>query len=197
MSWLQKYLYACVISVSNDSLLDKLWVFQWYICDRPLLSSSSLCVLPWNAKESKFWAPELSHSFGLFKTSHENRTECHVIKFSNSSRTAPIEYMYTLNLFVFEGFQGHTLYVIYNLQCAGTYPFWISKWYCLFQESYVWELYQQRCWDFFPVGECFRKLYEDELAASWATLTHHRITKYVYNVLGVCPLVLVTLSCFV
>jgi hypothetical protein len=37
----------------------------------------------------------------------------------------------------------------------------------VFQESYVWELYQQRCWDFFPVGECFRKLYEDELAASW------------------------------
>ncbi|XP_048731868.2 ryanodine receptor-like isoform X6 [Ostrea edulis] len=30
------------------------------------------------------------------------------------------------------------------------------------QESYVWELYQQRCWDFFPVGDCFRKQYEDE-----------------------------------
>jgi hypothetical protein len=32
------------------------------------------------------------------------------------------------------------------------------------QESYVWGLYQQRCWDFFPVGECFRKQYEDELS---------------------------------
>ncbi|ESO90186.1 hypothetical protein LOTGIDRAFT_123762 [Lottia gigantea] len=31
------------------------------------------------------------------------------------------------------------------------------------QESYVWEMYQQRCWDFFPVGECFRKQYENEL----------------------------------
>ncbi|XP_072171379.1 ryanodine receptor 2-like [Diadema setosum] len=32
------------------------------------------------------------------------------------------------------------------------------------QESYVWQLYQQRCWDFFPVGDCFRKQYEDEQA---------------------------------
>ncbi|OON18966.1 EF hand, partial [Opisthorchis viverrini] len=31
------------------------------------------------------------------------------------------------------------------------------------QESYVWELYQQRCWDFFPIGDCFRKQYEEEL----------------------------------
>jgi len=31
------------------------------------------------------------------------------------------------------------------------------------QETYVWELYQQRSWDFFPVGECFRKQYENEL----------------------------------
>ncbi|GFR86965.1 ryanodine receptor 44F, partial [Elysia marginata] len=31
------------------------------------------------------------------------------------------------------------------------------------QETYVWEMYQQRCWDFFPVGECFRKQYEDEI----------------------------------
>lgn len=30
------------------------------------------------------------------------------------------------------------------------------------QETYVWELYQQRVWDFFPVGDCFRKQYEDE-----------------------------------
>lgn len=25
------------------------------------------------------------------------------------------------------------------------------------QETYVWNMYQQRCWDFFPVGDCFRK----------------------------------------
>ena len=31
------------------------------------------------------------------------------------------------------------------------------------QETYVWEMYQQRCWDFFPQGECFRKQYEAEL----------------------------------
>ncbi|TNN17701.1 Ryanodine receptor isoform 2 [Schistosoma japonicum] len=31
------------------------------------------------------------------------------------------------------------------------------------QETYVWELYQQRCWDFFPIGDCFRKQYEEEL----------------------------------
>ncbi|CAG9853862.1 unnamed protein product [Phyllotreta striolata] len=31
------------------------------------------------------------------------------------------------------------------------------------QETYVWNMYTQRCWDFFPVGDCFRKQYEDEL----------------------------------
>ncbi|OAF69097.1 hypothetical protein A3Q56_03159 [Intoshia linei] len=31
------------------------------------------------------------------------------------------------------------------------------------QESYVWTLYQKRCWDFFPLGDCFRKQYENEL----------------------------------
>ena len=25
------------------------------------------------------------------------------------------------------------------------------------QETFVWKLYQERCWDFFPVGDCFRK----------------------------------------
>lgn len=29
------------------------------------------------------------------------------------------------------------------------------------QETFVWNMYQQRCWDFFPVGDCFRKQYED------------------------------------
>jgi len=28
------------------------------------------------------------------------------------------------------------------------------------QESYVWEMYQSRKWDFFPVGDCFRRQYE-------------------------------------
>ncbi|XP_031717453.1 ryanodine receptor 3 isoform X4 [Anarrhichthys ocellatus] len=31
------------------------------------------------------------------------------------------------------------------------------------QESFVWKLYQERCWDFFPIGDCFRKQYEDQL----------------------------------
>lgn len=31
------------------------------------------------------------------------------------------------------------------------------------QETFVWNMYQQRSWDFFPVGDCFRKQYEDEL----------------------------------
>ncbi|XP_060521135.1 ryanodine receptor isoform X2 [Cylas formicarius] len=30
------------------------------------------------------------------------------------------------------------------------------------QETYVWNMYQQRCWDFFPMGDCFRKQYEEE-----------------------------------
>ncbi|XP_061645502.1 ryanodine receptor 2-like isoform X2 [Phyllopteryx taeniolatus] len=31
------------------------------------------------------------------------------------------------------------------------------------QESYVWKMYQERCWEFFPVGDCFRKQNEDQL----------------------------------
>jgi ryanodine receptor 2 len=31
------------------------------------------------------------------------------------------------------------------------------------QETYVWDMYQRRCWDFFPAGDCFRKQYESEL----------------------------------
>ncbi|XP_061600533.1 ryanodine receptor 2 isoform X1 [Cololabis saira] len=31
------------------------------------------------------------------------------------------------------------------------------------QESYVWKMYQERCWEFFPVGDCFRKQCEDQL----------------------------------
>lgn len=33
----------------------------------------------------------------------------------------------------------------------------------VFQESYVWKMYQERCWEFFPAGDCFRKQYEDQL----------------------------------
>ncbi len=33
----------------------------------------------------------------------------------------------------------------------------------VWQESYVWKMYQERCWDFFPAGDCFRKQYEDQL----------------------------------
>ena len=38
--------------------------------------------------------------------------------------------------------------------------------FVLFQETFVWELYQERSWDFFPVGDCFRKQYEEELSSS-------------------------------
>ena len=31
------------------------------------------------------------------------------------------------------------------------------------QETFVWNMYQERCWDFFPAGDCFRKQYESEL----------------------------------
>lgn len=30
------------------------------------------------------------------------------------------------------------------------------------QETYVYKLYSQRCWDFFPVGDCFIKQHETE-----------------------------------
>lgn len=30
------------------------------------------------------------------------------------------------------------------------------------QETYVWQLYQQRCWEFFPAGDCFRKQHEGD-----------------------------------
>ncbi|XP_074204039.1 LOW QUALITY PROTEIN: ryanodine receptor 1-like [Camelus bactrianus] len=32
------------------------------------------------------------------------------------------------------------------------------------QESYVWKMYQERCWDVSPAGDCFRKQYEDQLS---------------------------------
>ncbi|XP_077095388.1 ryanodine receptor 2 isoform X2 [Siphateles boraxobius] len=32
------------------------------------------------------------------------------------------------------------------------------------QESYVWKMFQERCWEFFPVGDCFRKQYEVQLS---------------------------------
>uniref|UniRef100_A0A7M4FMD4 Ryanodine receptor 3 n=1 Tax=Crocodylus porosus TaxID=8502 RepID=A0A7M4FMD4_CROPO len=48
------------------------------------------------------------------------------------------------------GFETHTLQE-HNLKVS------------LFQESFVWKMYQERCWDFFPAGDCFRKQYEDQL----------------------------------
>lgn len=46
------------------------------------------------------------------------------------------------------------------------------------KESYVWKMYQERCWEFFPAGDCFRKQYEDHL--NWfcleATDSFHTIT---------------------
>lgn len=38
----------------------------------------------------------------------------------------------------------------------------------VFKESYVWKMYQERCWEFFPAGDCFRKQYEDQL--NWSVL---------------------------
>ncbi len=34
------------------------------------------------------------------------------------------------------------------------------------QETFVREMYDERSWEFFPVGECFLKQYEDTLMAS-------------------------------
>ncbi|KAF6027705.1 RYR2 [Bugula neritina] len=34
------------------------------------------------------------------------------------------------------------------------------------QETYVWEMYNNRCWDFFPVGDCFRKQYNSDETTS-------------------------------
>jgi len=35
------------------------------------------------------------------------------------------------------------------------------------QETYVWEMYNNRCWDFFPVGDCFWKQYNSDETISW------------------------------
>ena len=32
------------------------------------------------------------------------------------------------------------------------------------QETLVWDMYQNRTWDFFPQGDCFRKQYEADLS---------------------------------
>lgn len=55
-----------------------------------------------------------------------------------------------------------------NLSSSGSRlrmsPLKLMLWHSLFQESYVWKMYQERCWDFFPAGDCFRKQYEDQLS---------------------------------
>lgn len=33
------------------------------------------------------------------------------------------------------------------------------------QETYVYQLYEKRSWEFIPVGECFLKQYEEQLMA--------------------------------
>uniref|UniRef100_A0A2K5IN02 Ryanodine receptor 3 n=1 Tax=Colobus angolensis palliatus TaxID=336983 RepID=A0A2K5IN02_COLAP len=61
------------------------------------------------------------------------------------------------------GFETHTLQE-HNL--ANYFLLWFRNkhpLFTLFQESYVWKMYQERCWDFFPAGDCFRKQYEDQL----------------------------------
>uniref|UniRef100_A0A3Q3GQL7 Ryanodine receptor 3 n=1 Tax=Labrus bergylta TaxID=56723 RepID=A0A3Q3GQL7_9LABR len=54
------------------------------------------------------------------------------------------------------GFETHTLQDVFLFFLI------ILKCKCLL-ESYVWKMYQERCWDFFPAGDCFRKQYEDQL----------------------------------
>jgi len=39
------------------------------------------------------------------------------------------------------------------------------------QETYVWEMYNSRCWDFFPVGDCFPETvwlrWDHKLTLTW------------------------------
>ena len=44
------------------------------------------------------------------------------------------------------------------------------------QETFVWKLYQERCWDFFPVGDCFRKQNQEKGVEAWAKITNPGMT---------------------
>lgn len=57
-------------------------------------------------------------------------------------------------------------------------------WPC--QESYVWKMYQERCWEFFPVGDCFRKQYEDQLV--WNNLRGLKTKSVLIYAFGVANL---------
>uniref|UniRef100_A0A2K6G8I3 Ryanodine receptor 3 n=1 Tax=Propithecus coquereli TaxID=379532 RepID=A0A2K6G8I3_PROCO len=59
------------------------------------------------------------------------------------------------------GFETHTLQE-HNLANYFDESCGVKKKLCHI-ESYVWKMYQERCWDFFPAGDCFRKQYEDQL----------------------------------
>ncbi|CAF1140795.1 unnamed protein product [Rotaria sordida] len=45
------------------------------------------------------------------------------------------------------------------------------------QESYVWEMYQSRKWDFFPIGDCFRRQYESGSTGTTTTTTSSTTTE--------------------
>ena len=79
---------------------------------------------------------------------------------------------------------------------------WLKPVLCI-QETYVWELYQQRSWDFIPVGDCFRKQYEDEIASSshqWShdvihawtmtLLTKRRLIMFISNSIKYCTCIM-------
>ncbi len=51
------------------------------------------------------------------------------------------------------------------------------------KESYVWKMYQERCWEFFPAGDCFRKQYEDQL--NWSLLRPTHFSPSHWNLLKV------------
>lgn len=42
-------------------------------------------------------------------------------------------------------------------------------------------MYQERCWDFFPAGDCFRKQYEDQLGQSGRLLPARIYVKETYK----------------
>ncbi|KAG7226578.1 hypothetical protein INR49_003735 [Caranx melampygus] len=55
------------------------------------------------------------------------------------------------------------------------------------QESYVWKMYQERCWEFFPAGDCFRKqpftLLSEESTGSSLCSTAQCRRNYISNLL--------------
>lgn len=62
----------------------------------------------------------------------------------------------------------------------------------LSQESYVWEMYQERSWEFFPVGDCFRKQYEDQLG--WWECRRFNYLECATSLIPTSPLCIHTLE---